>query len=74
MKEITEAIKAKRAQIKALETDIETLLRADRALRGGTSTTAKATPTAKREQRGMSAAAKKAVSRRMKAYWAKRKK
>ena len=78
MKAITDAITARHAQIKQLQSDIETLQRAASVLGG--KTTGKATDQlktkSKRKQkgRGMSAAARKAVSRRMKAYWAKRRK
>ncbi len=79
MKEITEAITARRAQIKQLQADIETLQSAASVLGGETGTTAKATQPKtkskpKQKGRGMSAAARKAVSKRMKAYWAKRRK
>ena len=80
MKEITAAITAKHAQIKQLQADIDALQRAATVLGGKTSTTAKATrqpktrSKPKQKGRGMSAAARKAVSRRMKAYWAKRRK
>ena len=83
MKQITDAIAARDAQIKALQEDIDALQRAATVLGGKTSTTAKAAPGQPRAttppklaqmRRGMSAAARKAVSRRMKAYWAKRRK
>ena len=84
MKEITDAIAARQAQIKTLQRDIDALRRAASALAVGKSTTAKAsrqkttsqpkaTPKVTQKGRGMSAAARKAVSKRMKAYWAKRK-
>ena len=75
MKEITDAIKTRQIQVKKLQADLEALQRAASALSGKKSTTAKATsrPKTKRKQRGMSAAARQAVSKRMKAYWAKRK-
>ena len=78
MNEITDAITARQAQIKTLQSDIDALQRAATVLAG--KTTAKATRQSKtkskpqQKRRGMSAAARKAVSRRMKAYWAKRKK
>ena len=78
MKEITDAIAARQTQITQLQADIETLQRAASVLGG--ETTVKATnqlkTKSKRKQkgRGMSAAARKEVSRRMKAYWAKRRK
>ena len=74
MQEITAAITAKHAQIKTLQADIEALQRAANVLAG--KRTGRATSQPKlmvtRKRRGMSAAAKKAVSKRMKAYWAKR--
>ncbi len=80
MKEITEAIAARHAQIKTLQTDIDALQRAASVLGGKTSAKAsgqpktKSKPKPKQKGRGMSAAARKAVSRRMKRYWANRKK
>ena len=85
MSEITQAIEARQAQITQLQSDIETLQRAA-SLVGRRGATVKATsqPKAKtkpqpktkskRKRPKMSAAAKKAVSKRMKAYWAKRRK
>ena len=80
MKEITKALAAKQGQIKKLQRDIDTLMRAAGILAGGevkakAKAKAKAAqPKAKRTRKTMSAAAKKAVSKRMKAYWAKRRK
>ncbi len=82
MKEITKALTAKQAQIKKLQRDIDALMSAAGILAGGevkakakTKAKAKAAqPKAKRTQKTMSAAARKAVSKRMKAYWAKRRK
>ena len=92
MKEITEALTAKQAQVKKLQRDIDALQRAAGILAGGkvkakakTKTKAKtkakakakakaAQPKAKRTRSTMSAAARRAVSKRMKAYWAKRRK
>ena len=88
MKEITKALAAKQGQIKKLQRDIDALMRAAGILAGGkvkakakTKVKAKAKakakaaqPKAKRTQKTMSAAARKAVSKRMKAYWAKRRK
>ena len=89
MKEITEAIEAKQAQIAQLKSDIETLERAA-SIVGRKRTSAKATsqpkaktkpkpktepkPKTKSKQKRptWSAADKKAISKRMKAYWAKR--
>ena len=77
MKEITEAIAARHAQIKTLQSDIEALQRAATVLGGKTSTTARATPQAKpktkRKRRPWSAAARRAMSKTVKASWAKRK-
>ena len=75
MKELTDAIKVKQAQIAQLHSDIDTLQRAA-SLLGRQRTTAKAIPAqpkAKRKRRKMSAAAREALSKRMKATWAKRK-
>ena len=86
LSEITKAITARQNQIAQLQSDIETLQRAASIMGGRTGTTTKPTsqPKAKtkpkpktrskRKRPKMSAAAKKAVSKRMKAYWAKRKK
>ena len=76
MKGITKAIKGEHPQIRKLRADMEIRQRAASCLAGGRSTTAEASPDqlkTTRKQRKMSAAAKKAVSKRMKAYWAKRK-
>ena len=90
MKEITKALAAKQGQIKKLQRDIDALMRAAGILAGGevkakakTKAKAKAKTKAKaaqpkakrtRKTKTMSAAARKAVSKRMKAYWAKRRK
>ena len=79
MKEVTDAIQSRQAQIKKLQTEIDALQRAASALDGKSTAEARAgqpktRQKVKRQRRGMSAAAKKAVSERMKAYWAKRKK
>ncbi len=78
MKEITDAIAAKQAQIKTLQADIDALQRAASVLGGKTNAKAARHPKTKskpkRKRRGMSAAARKAISKRMKAYWAARKK
>ena len=84
MSEITDAIATSHAQIKTLQADIESLQRAASVLGGKTSTATKATsarrptstpaqPSAKRKRKPWSAAAKKAMSKRVKASWAKRK-
>ncbi len=76
--EITTATKARQAQITQLQSDIETLQRAG-SIVGRKGTTGKATSQpkpktkSKRKQLAWSAADKRAISRRMKAYWAKRK-
>ena len=82
MNEITEAIAARHAQIKTLQSDIETLQRGASVLGGETSakaaparqpTTSPAQPKTRRKRKPWSAAAKKAMSKRLKASWAKRK-
>ena len=82
MRAITEAIAARLAQIKTLQADIDALQRAASVLRGKTTakatparqpTTSPAQPSAKRKRKPWSAAAKKAMSKRLKASWAKRK-
>ena len=84
MSEITEAIEAKQTQMTQLQSDIETLQRAA-SIVGKKGTPAKATSQSKAKTKpkpktkskpkrpAWSAADKKAISRRMKAYWAKRK-
>ena len=88
MSEITTAILARQTQITQLQSDIETLQRAASIVGGKTKSPAeaasqpkpKATPKttpkakAKRKRKPWSAAAKKAMSKRVKAYWAKRRK
>ena len=69
MSEISRAIKAKQAEISQLQVDVDALQRAASIMGGKKRTTAKP----KRRRRKMSLAARKAVSKRMKAYWAKRK-
>ena len=77
MNEITTAIAARHAQIKALQADIDALQRAASVL--GEKTTAKATrqpkpkSKPKRKRRKLSAAAKKMISEKVKASWARRK-
>ncbi len=89
MSEITTAIEARQAQIIQLQRDIETLQRAASIMGGRTKATAKATsrkapsrkapsqsrpkPKTKRKRRPWSAASKQAMSKRIKASWAKRK-
>ena len=70
MSDISKAIKAKNAEIKRLQADIDALTRAASIIGGK----APATSKPKRRRRKMSAAAKKALSKRMKAYWAAKKK
>ena len=85
MSAITAAIKARHAQITQLQSDIETLQRAASIMGERTKATAKATSRkvpsqskpkrkTKRKRRPWSAASKKAMSKRIKAYWAKRRK
>ncbi len=78
MNEITVAIAARHAQIKKLQSDIDALQRAASVLGGKTTAKASRQPKTKskpkQKRRGMNAAARKALSRRMKAYWAKRRK
>ena len=78
-----EAITAKHAQIKTLQSDIEALQRAATVLGGETTakatparqpTTSSAQPKTTRKRKPWSAAAKKAMSKRLKASWVKRKK
>ena len=71
MSEISRAMAAKQAVIKTLQADIETLRRAAGILGGATGGTTRATP---KRRRKMSAATKRALSKQMKAYWAKKKK
>ncbi len=81
LSEITRAIAARQTQITQLQSEIATLQHAASIVGGGTKASARATPKAKpkakatpRKRQAMSAAQKKAVSKRMKAYWAKRQK
>ena len=80
MSEITTAITARQAQIKQLQSDIESLQRAASVLGGGTTARAKAVSQpkpkakAKPKQHVWTAAEKRAIGKRMKAYWAKRRK
>ena len=78
MTEITAAIAARLAQIKTLQVDIDALQRAATVLGGQTQatrqpTTSPAQPKTKRKRKPWSAASKKAMSKRIKASWAKRK-
>lgn len=90
MSEITKAITARQTQIAQLQSDIETLQRAASLVGGRTKapakaasqpkTTAKPKPTLKAKPKAQgkrhqwSAAEKAAIGKRMKAYWAKRRK
>ena len=87
LSEITNAIKAKQTQIAQLQRDIETLQRAASLVGGRTKAPAKPKPKAKpqpkpkpkaqpkkRKRRQWSAAEKAAIGKRMKAFWAKRRK
>ncbi len=81
MKEITAAIAARHAQIKTLQADIEALQRTATVLGGKSAakassaqpTTSPAQPKTKRKRKPWSAAARRAMSKRVKASWAKRK-
>ena len=76
MSEITEAIDAKQIEITQLQSEIEALQRAATLLgEQSPATTTPRQPKTKQKRKGTtwSAADKKAISRRMKAYWAKRK-
>ena len=77
MKEITAAIHVRQAQIKTLQADIEALQRAATVLGGKTSAKVTRQPKTKsktkRKRRPWSAAARKAMSEKVKASWAKRK-
>ncbi len=68
MSDISRAIAAKQAEIKNLQTDLEALRRAATVL-GAAGAGAKP----KRRRRKMSAAARKALSKKLKAHWAKKK-
>ena len=70
MSEISRAIAAKQALVKTLQNDLETLRRAASLIGQKKPTTA--TPTRRRGK--MSAAARKTLSKKLKAYWAKKKK
>ncbi len=83
MSEITKAIAARQTQIAQLQSDIDALQRAASVLGGKTTAAAIRQPTTspaqpktkrKRKRKPWSAAARKAMSKRVKASWAKRKK
>ncbi len=79
MSEITKAIQAKQTQITQLQSDIEILQRAAGLVGGTAKAVQQKAPSqpkakAKRKRAPMSAANKQAMSRRMKASWAKRRK
>lgn len=69
MSEISKAIAAKEAEVKTLQADIDALRRAASIV--GQKRPATTKP---KRRRKMSAAARKALSKRMKAYWANRRK
>ena len=69
MSDISRAIKAKQAEIKRLQADLEALRRAASIIDGKQPTTAK-----RKRRRKLSAAVRKAASQRMKAYWVNKKK
>ena len=71
MSDISKAITAKKAEVKTLQADLVALERAASII-GGSAPTGKKTAKAKRGYK-MSAATRKAASKRMKAYWAKKK-
>jgi len=86
LSEITKAIEARQTQIAQLQSDIEILQGATSIVGGGTRAPAKAAsqpkakpkaqapqPKGQRKRKPWSAAAKKAMSKRIKASWAKRK-
>ena len=81
MSEITKAIEARQTQITQLRSDIEALQRAASIMGARAKATAKTASTTRpqpktkpkqRKRPTWSAADKKAISKRMKAYWAKR--
>ena len=82
MSDITTAIAARQTQITQLQNDIETLQRAGGILGGGKKAPAKAAPQPKQQpqpkgqgtRRQWTAAEKAAIGKRMKKYWAKRRK
>ena len=80
MSDITKAIVARQAQIAQLHTDIATLQHAAGIIGSGATALAKATrqpkaaPQPKAKRRSMTAAQRAEVGKRMRAYWAKRKK
>ena len=76
MSEITDAIRARHAQIKQLQNDIDALQRAASVLGGKTTAKATRQPKAKSKtkRRKLSAAARKIISEKVKASWAKRRK
>ena len=80
MSDITKAIAARQAKIAQLQTDIATLQHAAGIIGSGETAPAKAirqpkaTPQSKAKRRSMTAAQRAEVGKRMRAYWAKRKK
>ena len=74
MTAISKAIAAKQAQIEKLQGDIDALQKAADILGGGKAKATAAQPKTTRKRSTMDAAAREAVSKRMKAYWAKRRK
>ena len=90
MSQLSEAIEARQTQIAQLQSEIGTLQQAASIMGGGEEAPAKATsppkapakpkaaakpkPKAQRKRRGWSAAEKAAIGKRMKKYWAKRRK
>jgi len=72
MSDISRAIAAKQADIKKLQTDLEALRRAVSILGSAGAGTMRSKRT--RRRRKMSAAARKALSKKLKAFWAAKKK
>ncbi len=72
MSDISRAIAAKQANIKTLQADIEALRHAAGILGAAGVGTKRSKPT--RRRRKVSAATRKVVSKKLKAYWAKKKK
>ena len=72
MSDISRAIAAKQAGIKKLQTDLEALRRAASILGSAGAGTRRSKRT--RRRRKMSAAARKVLSKKLKAFWAAKKK
>ena len=74
MSQITQAIAARQTRITQLQSEIDTLQRAARIVAPPTKAAAKPQPKAMQKRATWSAADRAAISKRMKAYWAKRRK